>query len=356
MKKIFISHSSLDKEIIDVFIDKILRLGLNIETNDIACTSREDTGVRTGDDIKLFIKENISACDFVFFMISDNYRNSPICLNEMGAAWATDRKVIPIIFPNIGFDSIGWLYNVTKGIRINDSLALDSLYDDINEVCKTGLRISTWNKNKNDFLDFVGHKFNNKLILAAESSKTDEIDDAEFDLLDLREMFDENIKLALDSMERMTISMSTNTEHTNKTTKVLTNIQNNPNMSVGQVRPVLLKLAHEINNLSDVYELEIPIFKSSFLKALDTAIHMRDLHSLDNESIDDERDSLNSLINEMLNFREAMSNCKETLIKNDTKLDKQYTRSQKRLILNFTNLIETIDILHDKANELLNYT
>lgn len=356
MKKIFISHSSLDKDIIDAFIDKILRLGLNIETNDIACTSREDTGVRTGDDIKLFIKENISACDFVFFMISDNYKNSPICLNEMGAAWATNRKVIPIIFPNIGFDSIGWLYSITKGIRINDSLALDSLYDDINEVYKTGSRISTWNKNKNDFLDFVSDKFNNKLILVSECPKIADTEVEEFDLLDLREMFDENIKLALGSMERMTLSMSANTGHTHKTAKALTNIQNNPNMSIGQIRPVLLKLAHEVDNLSEVYELELPIFKNSFLKALDTAIHMRDLYTLDDNDFDNERNSLNSLIFEMQNFREAMSSCKETLIKNDIKLDKQYTRSQKRLISNFTHLIETIDILNNKTNELLIYT
>ena len=43
-KKIFISHSSKDKPIVDQFVDKILRLGLNIDINTIAYTSREDTG------------------------------------------------------------------------------------------------------------------------------------------------------------------------------------------------------------------------------------------------------------------------------------------------------------------------
>ena len=63
----------------------------------------EETGVGTGEDIRKFIKENISTCDFVFFMISENYKKSEICLNEMGAAWATDRTVIPLVFPNLSF-------------------------------------------------------------------------------------------------------------------------------------------------------------------------------------------------------------------------------------------------------------
>ena len=85
-KKIFISHSSKDKQIVDIFVDKLLHLGLQIDPNDVAYTSREETGVGTGEDIRKFIKENISTCDFVFFMISENYKKSEICLNEMAAA------------------------------------------------------------------------------------------------------------------------------------------------------------------------------------------------------------------------------------------------------------------------------
>ena len=77
-KKIFISHSSKDKQIVDIFVDKLLHLGLQIDPNDVAYTSREETGVGTGEDIRKFIKENISTCDFVFFMISENYKKNPL--------------------------------------------------------------------------------------------------------------------------------------------------------------------------------------------------------------------------------------------------------------------------------------
>lgn len=51
-------HQSLlkDKSIVDQFVDKILRLGLNIDINTIAYTSREDTGVINGENISQYIK------------------------------------------------------------------------------------------------------------------------------------------------------------------------------------------------------------------------------------------------------------------------------------------------------------
>ena len=88
LNKIFISHSSEDKQLIDEFVDKILRLSCGFNTSDIIYTSRQSTGVSLGDGIPQFIKENIKTSSLVFFMISPNYRQSEVCLNEMGAALA----------------------------------------------------------------------------------------------------------------------------------------------------------------------------------------------------------------------------------------------------------------------------
>lgn len=63
-KKIFISHSSKDKQIVDIFVDKLLHLGLQIDPNDVAYTSREETGVGTGEDIRKFIKGMLQALIF----------------------------------------------------------------------------------------------------------------------------------------------------------------------------------------------------------------------------------------------------------------------------------------------------
>ncbi len=56
-KKIFISHSSKDKQIVDIFVDKLLHLGLQIDPNDVAYTSREETTpVFTTDYYSIFYR------------------------------------------------------------------------------------------------------------------------------------------------------------------------------------------------------------------------------------------------------------------------------------------------------------
>ena len=213
-KKIFISHSSKDKQIVDIFVDKLLHLGLQIDPNDVAYTSREETGVGTGEDIRKFIKENISTCDFVFFMISENYKKSEICLNEMGAAWATDRTVIPLVFPNLSFDSIGWLYNVRKGLLLNDPDALDSIFDDITEKYSYKPRINTWNRNKNEFILFINNlnsqstspilisdiTVNNSDIIEVNAEEVEDLD-----IFDIRENFDSKCREFNELMNNLSI-------------------------------------------------------------------------------------------------------------------------------------------------------
>ena len=147
--KIFISHSSEDKQLIDEFVDKILRLSCGFNTSDIIYTSRQSTGVSLGDGIPQFIKENIKTSSLVFFMISPNYRQSEVCLNEMGAAWALDKKTISILLPSVSFNSLGWLTSLDKAIKINDSESLDSL---VSMISRKELDIADWNRQKESFI------------------------------------------------------------------------------------------------------------------------------------------------------------------------------------------------------------
>lgn len=147
--KIFISHSSEDKQLIDEFVDKILRLSCGFNTSDIIYTSRQSTGVSLGDGIPQFIKENIKTSSLVFFMISPNYRQSEVCLNEMGAAWALDKKTISILLPSVSFNSLGWLTSLDKAIKINDSESLDKL---VSMISRKELDIADWNRQKESFI------------------------------------------------------------------------------------------------------------------------------------------------------------------------------------------------------------
>ncbi len=355
MKKIFISHSSIDKEIVDVFIDKILRLGLNIDTKDIACTSREDTGVKTGNDIRNYIKENISNCDFVFFMISENYQNSQICLNEMGAAWATDRLVMPLVFPNVSFENIGWLYNVRKGMKLNDSSALDSLFEDICDKYDCRLKVSTWNMQKDAFIKYIDNSFENRSQNLPALIADNNIEGNEPDLLDYREKFDYYILLFRNSLETITSALNNATESTNKTTKILTNINNNKNASPSQIRPVLLKLAKENNTLSETCTLESTKLKDSFDEAIGCAIKIKELAEFCEDDIEEERQAIQSMIESMEGFMEAVVEAKNVFEGDNTNLDKTFSASKKKVVKSFTGLIDNLNFNITRANELLIY-
>lgn len=146
--KIFLSHSSVDKPIVDKFVDKILRLSCGFNISDIVYTSMEETGVRLGESIPSFIKDNLQTSDIVFCFISENYKRSEVCLNEMGAAWALNKKIISLLLPGITFNSLGWLTSFEKAICLNDSAGLDCLY---NELVDTP-NVMLWNRQKDEFL------------------------------------------------------------------------------------------------------------------------------------------------------------------------------------------------------------
>lgn len=148
--KIFVSHSSKDSYILDKFVDVVLKQGCGYENKNIVYTSNQSTGAGLGDSIPIFIKDALNTSDLVLFIISGNYKKSEVCLNEMGAAWALEKKTIPILLPNIDFTEIGWLQSFNKAIKINDSESLDRLFQLLN---RGRTDVSEWNKIKSGFIE-----------------------------------------------------------------------------------------------------------------------------------------------------------------------------------------------------------
>lgn len=124
---VFISHSSKDKDIVKLFIDNILKKGLGLRDEQIACTSFEATGVEPGDSIPNYIKRNIKDSKICLAMVSKNYKASEVCMNEVGAAWALNNPPIQIVLPGTEFHEFGWLLNTNKASKINDIDCLDAL-------------------------------------------------------------------------------------------------------------------------------------------------------------------------------------------------------------------------------------
>lgn len=154
-RKVFISHASADAPIINAFIKEILMLGCGFISDDIFCTL-DHTAIRTGDDFREQIVENMKNCDFIMCFISEKYEKSQICQNEMGAAWAMDNKrILPFKFPNISFNEIGFL-NVTKqAADITDDSKLDELYNELAKYYGLQQNWINYNQRKADFINIV---------------------------------------------------------------------------------------------------------------------------------------------------------------------------------------------------------
>lgn len=100
--KIFISHSSKDKELVLMFVD-LLTQGFHIDYDEIFCTSM-DNALRVGEDFIKSIKENLHDSEIVLFLITQNYIESKFCIMEMGAAWAFKDNIFPIIVPPLDYN------------------------------------------------------------------------------------------------------------------------------------------------------------------------------------------------------------------------------------------------------------
>lgn len=118
--KIFISHSSQDLPYIQPLVELLECIGLNPET--MFCSSVAGYNIPLDSNIFEYLKIQFQNYDLrVIFALSENYYNSPVCLNEMGAAWILQNKYTSVLLP--GFD-----YKSVKGVvdQMRISIKLDS--------------------------------------------------------------------------------------------------------------------------------------------------------------------------------------------------------------------------------------
>ena len=104
MGKLFISHSSEDKDKIKPLIDLIENIG--VPHNQIFFSSHPAYGVDLGQNIFERLKTELEDNVFALFILSENFYKSPVCLCEMGAVWIKSNKQIPILIPPFGFKDV----------------------------------------------------------------------------------------------------------------------------------------------------------------------------------------------------------------------------------------------------------
>ena len=108
MKKkplIFISHSSKNKDQVAKIADLLRSINLS-PRRDIFCSALPGYGIPNGANIFDFLRERFLNYDLhIIFVHSPEYYESPVSLNEMGAAWVLRANATSLLLP--GFDFSG---------------------------------------------------------------------------------------------------------------------------------------------------------------------------------------------------------------------------------------------------------
>lgn len=158
--KIFISHSEKDKDIVDSFISLLHDIGIPKPTSDkegrIFCSSSDSYAIPLRENNIEYIKSQLDSTDNILsiIMYSNNYMNSPACLNEAGAIWIKSIPYQPIILPDFSFDEIkGFLNPNITGFEISNKSRLNDFQEQLLQSFNLpAINYNVWEHERDKFL------------------------------------------------------------------------------------------------------------------------------------------------------------------------------------------------------------
>jgi len=90
-----------------------------------------------------------------FLLITPNYKESEVCMNEMGAAWMTDSIVLPLIVDPINIKTVGVIQEPNQIEKLLDEKSLDRIKDIVQEelqIPNSQIKSDRWTSKKKEFL------------------------------------------------------------------------------------------------------------------------------------------------------------------------------------------------------------
>ena len=159
--KLFISHSSKNKDYVKAFVEFLEDIGLR---KNIICSSISDYSIPLNKNIYDWLRSEFQNSNLhVIYLLSKEYYDSPACLNEMGASWVLRHKWTSILLPKFDFSQIeGCIDKNQISIKLDDTdkdllnLRLEELKNDIIEEFKLSeFNSSYWERKRNEFLSKI---------------------------------------------------------------------------------------------------------------------------------------------------------------------------------------------------------
>jgi Histidine-specific methyltransferase, SAM-dependent/TIR domain len=153
--KVFISHASADRRLVDEFRDKIVHLGSGVGAQDVFYSSGPDTGVPSGEDLNAYVRRQARDARLVIVVLTPAFERSAYCIAELGAAWAssTPGALFPIKVPAMSNMDLG---GVLRGVAVrsmDDPAALDELHQRLVDAVGGQSNAQTWGNQRARWVD-----------------------------------------------------------------------------------------------------------------------------------------------------------------------------------------------------------
>lgn len=160
--KIFISHATSERLLGERLLDALVSAG--IPKNEIFFSSRYHNGVELGEEIDSTIRKALQDSEVVILLLSRSFYQSEYCMNEVGAAWALEKPIAPILTDGLRIEDMKGFIN---GSRIAFRPASNSP-DDLLAFLKDHLSISVnQNHQLDEFVDAAREYVNNRFEATA---------------------------------------------------------------------------------------------------------------------------------------------------------------------------------------------
>lgn len=124
--RVFITHSSLDRDIALGLVDAV-RLGTGLSHENVFCSSIEGYDVPTGDDFVRYIREQLARTRLVVPLITPAYLDSVFCMWELGAAWVREVRLLPILAPTLKPADLPGLLATTQVRQLDSKRGLNEI-------------------------------------------------------------------------------------------------------------------------------------------------------------------------------------------------------------------------------------
>jgi hypothetical protein len=145
--KIFISHASTDRKLADLLRDTLVLGG--IPRSRIFYSSSRAIGIPSGIDVRAHLRGELQQAGLIVELISTSFLARPMCLLELGGAWALEKPTFPIVVPPLTrSQAVAQIGDVSMG-HLGSPGEIDDVFDELHDRLESDVKLTAtateWN-------------------------------------------------------------------------------------------------------------------------------------------------------------------------------------------------------------------